>query len=243
MNYPVVTRARRPIRTAALASAAVLAAALAGCSAGIPESTGSIRADDYRQRHPIVLQEAETTLDIPVGRGTAGLDRNSRDRVMAFAAEARDRGTGPLVILVPSGSGNEAAASYLAGSIRKAAADTGLSAGNIVTQPYRVANPAVAAPIRLSFAKIKAGVPHECGQWTENVYRGDDNGSDAEFGCSSQSNLAAMVADPNDLIAPRASTPVSVDRRAVVLGKWIQGEKTSTDYGDSASGTASDVGN
>ncbi|ODN70904.1 CpaD family pilus assembly protein [Methylobrevis pamukkalensis] len=231
-----------PVRAGGIAILAV-AAALGGCAVKTDLTTGSVETDDYRKRHPIVLQDAEQTLDIPVGRGTAGLDGRSRDAVMAFASEARDRGTGPLVIMVPSGSGNEAAANYLAGSIRKTATGTGLSSGNIVTQAYRVQDPNVSAPIRLSFTQIKAGVPHPCGMWKDNAYRGFNNDSDDEFGCASQSNLAAMVANPEDLIGPRATTPVSVDRRAVVLRKWIAGEKTATEYGDDADGRSSDVGN
>ncbi|SON54414.1 pilus (Caulobacter type) biogenesis lipoprotein CpaD [Hartmannibacter diazotrophicus] len=238
-------RRERSGKAIALLAGMALATGLGACVNDGELTTSSLQATDYSVRHPIVLQDAETTLDIPVGHGTAGLDGRDRDNVLAFASEARDKGTGPLVILVPSGSGNERAAGYIAKSIRKAALKTGLSSRNIVTESYPVGDANIAAPVRLSFTKIAAGVPHPCGQWTENIYRGGygSNDIDSEFGCSSQANLAAIVADPRDLITPRASTPVSVDRRAVVMGKWIKGEKTAASYGDDAMGQASSVGN
>ena len=66
----------------------------------------------------------------------------------------------------------------------------------------------VPAPIRLGFTRIKAVSP-PCGRWTADIVPDTRKGDDgAEFGCATQANLAAMVENPNDLLMPRAQTPV-----------------------------------
>lgn len=200
--------------------------ALGGC-AKAPDITGSLPSDDYRKRHPITVEEAPETLDIAVGYGSPGLSANDRDRVMAFAADAREKATGSLVIMVPSGAGNDRTAAAVARHVVATVDRAGLPRTLVETRPYAVPEPEVAAPIRLSYSRIKAVGPR-CGAWAENIYRDATNDSDSEFGCTTQANLAAIVADPADLIAPRAATPVNGARRSVQYGKWVNGEQPSS---------------
>jgi Flp pilus assembly protein CpaB len=46
----------------------------------------------------------------------------------------------------------------------------------------------------------------------------------AREGCATQRNLAAMVANSEDLLYPGAETPRPSERRDVVLGKYVTGE-------------------
>ena len=48
------------------------------------------------------------------------------------------------------------------------------------------------------------------------------------FGCSTQSNIAAMVSNPADLLGPRSMTPSSADRRDTVYDKYVKGQPTAT---------------
>jgi pilus assembly protein CpaD len=52
----------------------------------------------------------------------------------------------------------------------------------------------------------------------------------AEFGCSTQANLAAMVENPNDLLMPRAETPVHGWQRWEMLQKASKGSSPSATY-------------
>ena len=47
-------------------------------------------------------------------------------------------------------------------------------------------------------------VAHPCGDWSRNAISGQDNLPPPDFGCTTQANLAAMIANPNDLVVPRA---------------------------------------
>lgn len=195
------------------------AAALAGCQSRETLATGSVRSDGYRTTYPIALTEAPETLDIPVGYGTSGLSASSRDNVRAFAAAAAEHGTGSLVILTPAGSANQKAASHMAQEARTVARSGGLPSSLIETRSYAVQDPQANAPIRLTYSRIKAVSP-PCGEWKENALIGFDNRDAAEFGCSTQANLAAMVENPEDLITPRATTPASATRRTTQIGKY-----------------------
>ena len=46
------------------------------------------------------------------------------------------------------------------------------------------------------------------------------------FGCATQQNLAAMVANPADLLGPRSQTPRIGDRRDEHWSKYVKGEST-----------------
>jgi pilus assembly protein CpaD len=68
-----------------------------------------------------------------------------------------------------------------------------------------------------------------CGDWSENEAFTLDNHTSANFGCSIQHNIAAMVADPRDLLGPGAMGPVSTNRRATVLDHYERGEVTQAE--------------
>jgi len=219
------------------ASALLLSVSLTACQHTI---YGSVPADGYRTRHPIVLQEAPQTLDIPVGMRTSRLNTVQQQQIAGFAREAGKRGDGEIQILVPSGSANESTANYMASKIRRIVHRAGIPGDSVGIEAYAVADPRAVAPIRLAYTGIRATV-HQCGTWPDNV-SGDLKNSDYyEFGCSSQSNLAAMISNPTDLLQPRAMTPASAARRSATLGKYEKGEASSgaTEEGGS---TISNVG-
>ncbi|MEI9929673.1 MAG: CpaD family pilus assembly lipoprotein [Rhizomicrobium sp.] len=73
-----------------------------------------------------------------------------------------------------------------------------------------------------------------------------DNQPPPTFGCAVQKNIAAMVADPRDLVQQRAMGPSDAARRTTVMGHYEKGEITQSDKhtGDKAveqSGESSSV--
>jgi pilus assembly protein CpaD len=61
------------------------------------------------------------------------------------------------------------------------------------------------------------------------------------FGCATQHNLAAMVADPRDLVAPRRVDAADAQRRMTVLDKYRKGQTTPAEKTAAQSGTVADV--
>ena len=57
-----------------------------------------------------------------------------------------------------------------------------------------------------------------------------------------QQNIAAMVADPRDLVSPKPLDPNDAQRRLTVLEKYRKGETTVTNKAAEQSGAISQVG-
>lgn len=216
--------ARRPLL------AVLVAVPLAACNPQGQALTDGLPTDGYRSAYPIAVTEAPETLDIPVGTGTAGLSPDLRAVIADFGADAAKNATGPVVVMTPQGSVNQGAASYLARQISGVLRQAGVPATYLRAETYAVAQPNVPAPIRLGFVRVKAVSP-PCGRWTADIMPDGQTGGDgAEFGCATQANLAAMIENPNDLLIPRASTPVRGWQRWEMQQKAAKGASPSATY-------------
>ncbi len=81
--------------------------------------------------------------------------------------------------------------------------------GYVAVSSYPVDNPMLASPIRLVFQGLKARVADRCGQWPTDLASGGSiegwkNEGYQNFGCATQSALAAQIDDPRDLVQARA---------------------------------------
>jgi pilus assembly protein CpaD len=82
------------------------------------------------------------------------------------------------------------------------------------------------APILAGFETLRAVVP-QCGRQWGSLTRTGDNQSASNFGCAVTANLAAQIANPRDIVAPRAMTPADSQRRSVVFDHYAKGEQTA----------------
>ncbi|WP_170181876.1 CpaD family pilus assembly lipoprotein [Phreatobacter stygius] len=74
-----------------------------------------------------------------------------------------------------------------------------------------------------------AYVASQCGQWPHDLGPSDGAMSNLNktywnFGCATQQNLAAMVAQPSDLLHPRAQGELDSTRRQTALARYRRGE-------------------
>lgn len=92
--------------------------------------------------------------------------------------------------------------------------------------------------LRVTITRASARVPG-CPDWSTTSSSSDKNATSSNYGCAVNSNLAAMVADPNDLVKgagsdqsdPAAATkPIRVFRESVPTGK--DGLKQNSTSGD-----------
>lgn len=240
----------RPLRSARRAAfaAAGLALVLGGCTHTSRDTsiTGSIPAD-YRQRHPIVVQEADRTVDIFVGSGRGGLTASQRAEVAALAQAWLREGTGTLIIDAPAHTPNARAAADAVREIKSLFAAAGIPPRGIATQPYTPADPRQFATVRITYPRIAADAG-PCGLWPEDLGPSIKNKSYLDnrpyynLGCATQRNLAAMVDNPHDLVQPRAEMPPYTARRNVVFGKYRDGQNTATTGTETDKAKLSNVG-
>jgi pilus assembly protein CpaD len=225
-----LSKARAPTSIGFAALCLASALALGGCQ-GDALTTGSLGIDDYRARHPIAVTDGPTTLDVfPVGVGA--LDAGSIADVHAFAQRYAQYGVSRIVILAPAGGGPKIHAGVDA--VRRALASAGLR-GTIGLGTYPVADPLLASPIKLTFIGLKAEVPSRCGQWPQDLASGDstvgwNNQTYWNFGCATQTVVAAQVADPRDFVRASALGPGDVAMRLRAINDVRQGADPGTNW-------------
>jgi pilus assembly protein CpaD len=227
MNSKITVR----VATASKSALVILGClTVAACANRQQSESQMLASHDYRLRHPIVITEEPETLDLPIGQNTRNLYGPIEGTIAAFAVESRRKGNGSVEILVPSGGANEAAVHAVTPDIRQALQRGGLGRSQISTRTYAVQDASADAPIRLSYASMKA-TAGECGSWPKNIGGGIGENTEYEnFGCATQSNLAAIVDNPSDLLTPRAMTPADQNRRAVIIENYRKGEVTTSEY-------------
>ena len=127
------------LRAALIASCAV---ALAGCYAQPAQDIAAFAPTDVRMRHPIVIKEQDRTVELFIGNSRGGLTADQRADVLAFASAWRREATGGVIIEVPAGTSNAAAARGASGDAKSILRAAGVPANGIVVRSYKVADPA-----------------------------------------------------------------------------------------------------
>jgi pilus assembly protein CpaD len=213
----------------ALAFLGIAAGSLSGCVTDYASNDG-VAFIDYHERYPIVLAEAPTSLDVyPVG---GRLDALSAAKVRGFAERYRGFGSGRMVILAPAGT--REANRAIVGEIRRTLYASGMR-GYVTVGTYRVFDGTIANPVRLVFRGLKAEVRSPCGVWPSDVasassIQGWKNESYENFGCATQSTLAAEIDDPRDVVQQRASSPPDEEMRLRAIGAVRKGQDPGTDW-------------
>ncbi|MBR0968442.1 CpaD family pilus assembly protein [Bradyrhizobium diazoefficiens] len=230
-----------------------IALALTGLSVmlGACNTTGEIVTQtvptDYRQRHPIAVQEGRKSIVIFVGKARGGLSAEQRADVAGVARDWVREGTGSVVVDVPIETANSRAATATYQDIRSVLSSGGVPSRAIVQHPYRPEDPGLLPTIRLSYSKI-AAVAGPCGLWPEDMGPNildpgyNENQPYFNLGCASQRNLAAMIDNPADLEQPRAETPAYTARRDIAFERYRKGTTTTTTYPEADRAKLSDTG-
>lgn len=215
--------------------------AAAGCTKP-PLTNGASQLVEVGAVYPITVEPQVATLVVKVDDGLQSVGRGEEQRVAAFAERWKMRGQGMLNVATPTGTANQAAAAAALGQLKKVLAARGIDKGAVQYTSYKPANDDAHAPITLSFVTYAANAA-DCGSdWSENLGFTPRNLPWPEFGCSTQHNFAAVVADPGDLNEPRTSDPADAARRSTVLEKYREGVPTRTsDESDADSGQVSTV--
>lgn len=242
----ITTRPQTRYRAAGLGGALVgIALALGGCQHD-EVATASI-PDDYKQRHPIAIEEQNRSIVVFVGHARGGLTAAQRADVMGLASTWMREGTGAIHIDVPSGTPNARPVAESMHEIQAMLAAAGVPSRGIIARPYQPEDKRFLPPIRLTYSKI-AAVAGPCGLWPEDLGPSMKNKSWFEnkdyynYGCAYQRNIAAMVDNPSDLEQPRSETPAYTARRTAAFEKYRKGTPTAVAYPEADKAKLSDTG-
>jgi pilus assembly protein CpaD len=209
--------------------AALAAFALAACANPVNGPEDALSVQD---RFPIAVEPHMEMVRLPFNAARGGLDQESSADLERFARDYLDNGSGALAI---SGSRRNPDAV-------RTVADRLVALG-VPRDRILLGNPDnvdTGDDVRLSFIRYEAHAS-ACGDWSVNLSSTSANKVSPNFGCASQHNLAAMVADPRDLVSPKPLDPNDAQRRLTVLEKYRKGETTVTTKAAEQSGAISQV--
>jgi pilus assembly protein CpaD len=223
-----------------LAAAGLVLASLAGCasSGAGPEAAVAARTDtaQWNDRVHVDAQPDEVLLVLHA-EGLSANQNRALDELVGrwLTAEAREIVVSAPIGGTPGGTNGEVAG-RMAVAARQRLVAMGAPASKVRVMGYDAAG-APAAPLKVGFLRYVAQVP-QCGGW-ENVTGTRNNTAYENFGCAVTANMAAQVANPEDLLSPRSESPIDSGRRATVLDKYRKGEVTSSAKDDQSTGVVS----
>lgn len=215
MPQPGTRYAHRLRIASAFAAVGMAITVVAGCgeTARVADDVHP-RLSDPTRRHPIVMVAETATLDLAGATGDKGLEARAFIETTRFVRNFRHEGRGTLNIAVPRAGGN--GISRRVQHVRNVAWRNGVPPERI-----RVVSRLGHGGVTLSYDRIAAVGP-TCGDWSEDVTRNRQNLPYPNFGCASQRNIAAMAANPTDLVVPAAETPRGSETRASDLKNFNQ---------------------
>ena len=228
-----------PKPAASLIAAGLGLAAITGCASSAPTKV----PEAYLQgtaldRNPIGVEKRTEFLEVVIDPNSSELSLAEKARIADFVAAYRDHGHGALIMSLPASSANPQLAVAAVAEARAIAYEKGVQYDEIAGTNHGTGS-AVAEPMILAFQSYEAIAP-DCPSLAEVDFADiRSNNELPTLGCAVRSNLAAMIADPADLLGTRplgAGDPV---RRGIILEKFRQGEATASTRSNNESGTVS----
>ena len=207
------------IRTLTVIAAIAAAGTLAGCMGAPAEGVGPTPLTPLSR----FSLQVEPGLDrVALAVHDDGLSANQTRALSDIAGRFAAEGAPTLRIEAPSG--DDAVSSGMAWAIKGQLEAIGVPSYQVQVLTYVAPDPR--APVLVGFDTIRAAVP-QCGtNWT-NLARTGSNAGSANFGCAVNANLAAQIANPRDIVSPRAMTPSDAARRTVVFDNYREGAVTA----------------
>lgn len=225
VTFPAVLKGALPLAAALLLSA---------CSSTVDYAKeDAYVAPLHYERHPIEVSRG--TMKLNLATSAPSLSRSQENALLRFSDEARGAATGSIVISRPSGSRNAEIVASKAGQVL---ARRGLGGPSVRYVTYRGGG---RDPVVVSYSRTFASVA-ECGDWSDSLTITGTNEPYANFGCAQQHNIAALVANPEDIVTPRGQTPPDAMRRQQVFTDYRTPKDPATKYDSKDTATVSQVG-
>ncbi len=202
---------------ALLSMVAILASA---CSSVF---NGPQHALTVAEEHPISVDSQVVTLTIDADETTTDISDVDKARLRAFADAYLRNGHGPLTITAPSGSAQDFDGQEMASDIRKALHEAGVPWSALSGATYRTGGNENGNQLIASYTHYVA-TPSECGVWSGNAERQYRNLRSANYGCATMNNIAAMLSDPHDLVAPAGVSPRDASVAVRAFEAYREGE-------------------
>jgi pilus assembly protein CpaD len=223
-------------KLAATGLALTLLTACGSTMADKPETAAAPRTDTEQWTDRVQIDAHPD--EILLASHVEGLSPNQNQVLDGFLGRWLEAEAREILVSAPVGGTNSDVSGRMAFTVRTRLIAMGAPPAAVRIVGYD-AGGAPDAPLKVGFLRYHASVP-QCGGW-ENITATKDNKPYENFGCAVTANMAAQVANPEDLIRPRDSTPIDAGRRDTVFGKYRKGETTASAKEAQATGAVSQV--
>lgn len=199
---------QRPLRQAALLALTMLAGA---CT---PVEALWTPADTPRE---VTVVRAERAAQLPIAQlpatrnRLAAADTAQLRRLIEELGEPRRT---RVTISLPADADQSQAVPVV-----RALAGFGVDSSNITVGQQPRGDSAAVRGIAVT-AELYAAVPPRCPDWHRTVMDDDSFRPSSNFGCANANNLAAMLADPGDLVAPRRLGPADGTAQEAAVDRY-----------------------
>lgn len=177
-------------------------------------------------RHEIGVAQHKEYLEVKLDARDTQLRISEVMKVRAFLDKYADVGHGPLVVSMPKSAENPQLAVGAVAEIRDFAWEAGIKYETILGAAYDASGRS-STPIIMAFKTYKAVKP-DCPTLARVDFANASSNNDLpSLGCSVRTNMAAMIAEPADLLGQRSLDEGDLNRRQFQLDLWLQGQPTT----------------
>jgi len=215
--------------------AALATLALGACATGQPSSNNAVTPTEH-----FAIQVKPVPQELKLAAHSDGLSPAQVEALHVFIDDWRNADGPDITLKAPEHGPDRDAAYRTTTDVRDFLISQGVLPAKLRVVGYEAGGDAK-APVLVGFLRYEAKGP-TCGQSWSDLTQESSNQEYPEFGCAVTANIAAMIADPADLLQPRASDPADAQRRQAVTDKYRQGVITSSPKDPQADGTLATVG-
>ncbi len=206
---------------------------LTGCQSS--SGSGNVPIENFYgtplDRHEIGVKQHKEYLEVNLDSRDTQLRISEVMKVRSFLDKYADVGHGPLVISMPKSAQNPQLAVGAVAEIREFAWEAGISYDRILGAAYAAGGRAE-TPVVMAFKTYKTVAP-DCPSLAEiDMANAVSNSVMPTHGCAIRTNMAAMIAEPADLLGERELTEGHVARQQFQLDLWLQGQSTPSARGE-----------
>ncbi|MBL8788943.1 MAG: CpaD family pilus assembly protein [Rhizobiales bacterium] len=171
------------------------------------------------ERFPIEYSKGPVTMEVATSHGA--LQPGQVNAVARFARQSLSGGVSPIVIQRPAGGG---ASARVAEDVASLVLRQGVPRSMIRMGTY----PAPAsAPVRIGYVKAMAHTA-PCGNWSMDAANEFKNEQMPNHGCAVQANIAAMLANPQDVVTPQPMSPAQAASGTAAIKKISNGQSSAS---------------
>lgn len=204
---------------ATFAAVLALTPALGGCRS---DDQMSLLLDDPARRHAITFDRASERLIIEAPEPHDPLSGGQVFGIHKFLRHYKRQSSGSLYISSPRNAGGRHAVKPVLRRLHQIMQEMNIEPSRVRLRSHR--NRSGWPTVHLSYQRPVKVAP-QCGDWSEDLAVNRERIHYPNYGCATQRNLAATVANARDLLRPRDVSPRSSERRGTTWSEYVRPEK------------------